>query len=62
MHDWNGVKVYEGNGLVPGDESSGWNGTFRGKEALTGVYLYEAVLLLTDGSLVNVVGDLTLVR
>lgn len=62
VFDWNGVKVYEVFDIKPGNKSDGWNGNFRGQPALTGVYLYEAVIKLIDGSLVTVVGDLTLIR
>ncbi|MBK7342046.1 MAG: gliding motility-associated C-terminal domain-containing protein [Saprospiraceae bacterium] len=41
---------------------TGWNGTFRGRPCDPGVYVYEMVLLLPDGSSKQISGEVELVR
>jgi subtilisin-like proprotein convertase family protein len=47
---------------MPGDPSFGWDGTYKGKQAIQGVYVVVAEMILADGSYYRYVGDLTLVR
>ena len=62
VFDRNGALVYEAAGFLPGDESYGWDGTFRGQKAQTGVYAYFAEIEFIDGDRVLFKGDVLLVR
>jgi len=62
IYDWNGALMFSTKNIKPGEENLGWNGTFQGKEALTGVYLYEVNLTTIGGKTIRMVGDVTLVR
>jgi gliding motility-associated-like protein len=44
------------------NQSECWNGTFRGKPAPNGVYAYKLQVTLTDGTVLEDSGTLTLVR
>lgn len=44
------------------DLNTGWDGTFEGKEANAGVYVYYVKALLTSGDVFELKGDVTLVR
>ena len=54
--------VFERAGFAPNDPSTGWDGTFRGRRLLPGVYLYHAIVRYTDGRTEDFTGDVTLVR
>ena len=43
-------------------EQDGWDGHFRGREALPGVYIYIAEVIYIDGRKERIKGELTLVR
>lgn len=43
-------------------QDKGWDGTFNGKKASSGVYVYKLRAVFTDGDVVNKNGDITLVR
>ena len=47
---------------ISGDPSFGWDGNYKGKQAVPGVYVVVVEMILTDGSMYKYVGDLTLVR
>jgi large repetitive protein len=55
-HRW-GEKVFETN-----DPHHGWDGTFKGKPAETGVYVYLVEARLENGMTVKRSGNVTLVR
>lgn len=59
--NWGGL-LYHETDLKPGDDSKGWRGTVNGQHAAIAVYIVEAKVILTDGSQVVYVGDLTLIR
>ena len=62
IYNWNGTLIFSANDMQPGEVSQGWDGTFEGRPAMEGVYLLEAVLLLSNGETTRVLTDLTLVR
>lgn len=62
IYDWFGTLVFETENIAPGVETAGWNGLHNGKPALTGVYMFQAVMTLSSNEQVEVVSDVTLVR
>jgi CHU_C Type IX secretion signal domain len=54
--------VFRSTEMVPGDPYIGWDGTFRGKEAVPGVYVLIIEFELADGKIWNYQGDITLIR
>ncbi len=40
----------------------GWNGQFRGADVPSGVYAYTLKALLNDGEIIELTGNITLVR
>ncbi len=57
-----GACVYEGKELTPGDDTIGWDGTFKGKECTPDVYAYFAEVEFLNGRIQIIKGDVTLVR
>jgi hypothetical protein len=57
-----GQSVIWAEGLTPGVEADGWDGTFNDKPMQPGVYVYTAELLYEDGVKEIVTGNITLVR
>ncbi len=62
VYDRWGEPVFVGQDLSPGNWQEGWDGTTRGHPVPQGVYVFHAEVELTDGSVVSVRGDVTLVR
>ena len=58
---WGGM-VYEGFDLALGDESLGWDGTWRGERMGTGVFAFYAEVGFIDGVTILYEGDVTLIR
>ncbi len=58
---WGG-QVFGLSDFLPGDNSIGWDGSFRGKNLREGVYIYFLEVEYTDGSVEMVKGDVTLFR
>ena len=54
--------VYMVENILPGDPTTGWDGTFNGKDVQPGVFIVFAELVLSDGSIWKYQGDVTLVR
>lgn len=54
--------VFERTDFAPNDPALGWDGTFRGKRLLPGVFVYQAIVRYTDGRTEFFTGDVTLVR
>ncbi len=46
----------------PNNPSEGWDGTFNGQAAQSGVYVYQITLVLADGTKIQEAGDITLFR
>lgn len=57
-----GVLVYEASNLLPDADRSGWDGSFRGKNAPEGVYVYVARVKLSGGDETLLKGSFTLMR
>jgi gliding motility-associated-like protein len=57
IHNRWGEKVFETE-----DISQCWDGTYIGVEATTGVYAFNVYLKQLDGTLVNKIGNISLVR
>ncbi|MCB9265185.1 MAG: gliding motility-associated C-terminal domain-containing protein [Lewinellaceae bacterium] len=57
-----GELVFKRDNFAPNDESLGWDGTFRGRVMPAGVYAYFGELVLKDGRVVVVKGEVVLVR
>ncbi len=57
-----GEKVFERKNFQPNEPALGWDGTFKGKPAVSDVFAYYAVFVMSDGSEEIVKGDLTLLR
>ena len=58
----NGGLMYENTGIIPGDESMGWDGSFLGKRMKTGVFVYVAEIAFIDGDTEIYSGSVTLLR
>lgn len=54
--------VFNSNEMIAGEPSIGWDGTFKGKEVATGVYVLFVELELEDGQIWKYRGDITLIR
>jgi gliding motility-associated-like protein len=57
-----GNKVFESNAFVLNESSSGWDGTFRGKSVVPGVYTWVASLKYIDGFEQWLRGDITVIK
>jgi gliding motility-associated-like protein len=57
-----GELVYSQQNFPPNDASYGWDGMFRGKKVLPGVYVFYAILEIKDREDMKVVGDITIIR
>jgi hypothetical protein len=57
-----GNKVFERQQFDAGVPELGWNGNVRGKQVDPAVYTFTAQVLLRDGTVKNIVGDITVVR
>jgi hypothetical protein len=57
-----GNKVFERQQFDAGVPELGWNGNVRGKQVDPAVYTFAAQVLLRDGTVKNIVGDVTVVR
>jgi gliding motility-associated-like protein len=52
-----GEKVYESE-----DETTGWDGSYKGAKEPSGIYTYEATIVSINGESANKKGSLTLIR
>ena len=57
-----GEMVYEVTNTMANDEPNGWDGTFRGQDLNSGVYIYVAEIRFVDGITEVFKGDVTLLR
>ena len=57
-----GELVYSRNNLPINNFNDGWDGTFNGKNAQEGVYVWTATVAFLDGEILRFNGDVTLVR
>ena len=58
---WGGL-VFENNNFRPNDPTLGWDGSFKGEPAQTGVYAYFAEVGFIDGVSIILEGDVSIVR
>ncbi|MCB0705625.1 MAG: gliding motility-associated C-terminal domain-containing protein [Saprospiraceae bacterium] len=59
---WGEMVFYKTNIPAGADETQGWDGTFRGREMNSGVYVYMAEVEYKDGRVILFRGDITLMR
>jgi gliding motility-associated-like protein len=57
-----GELIFEKENYPPNDPNQGWDGSYRGHPAPSDVYVFYAVLLLSDGTTKTISGDVTLIR
>ena len=57
-----GEMIFEEKNIFTNDESRAWNGKYRGKAAMQGVYAYHAVVQYLDGTTLDLSGDVLLLR
>ncbi|HHH55118.1 MAG TPA: gliding motility-associated C-terminal domain-containing protein, partial [Bacteroidetes bacterium] len=57
-----GELVFSQNDFPPNDANYGWDGNFRGKQVLPGVYVFYAILEIKDRPDMKFMGDITIVR
>ncbi len=62
IYDRWGEQVFGANNFFPNDPSQGWNGYFKGILMNPAVFVYYAELLMVDGSIKYLQGDITLIR
>jgi hypothetical protein len=59
IYDRNGGKVFSRNNFPPNDPLLGWNGRLKGQKVMLGVYTWRALLQLSDGTVIEELGTLT---
>lgn len=57
-----GNQVFQAQNIAPNDLAGGWDGTFKGQPAQSGVYIYYAEVAFSDGVDIQYSGDVTLMR
>jgi gliding motility-associated-like protein len=57
-----GEIVYEAKNFQPNDRAYGWDGTLKGQQVLSGVYVYFLEILFRDGSTKILVGEVSVIR
>ncbi len=58
---WGG-QIYQANNIKTNDEPAGWDGTFKGQELNIDVFVWVADIEFIDGEIIQLSGDVTLVR
>lgn len=62
VYDRWGELVFENLNMPKNDPNVGWRGRARGKDVMPGVYIYVAEVIMTDGTMQTLTGDVTVVR
>ncbi len=57
-----GNMVFESRSFQPGDDSFGWDGTYRGRELAPGVFVYKVEVTFDDGNTEIMDGTVTIIR
>jgi len=57
-----GQPVFEKLSFLANDQNSGWDGTFKGQDLPTDVYVYVIEVICTNSTILTVKGDITLLR
>ena len=58
---WGG-KIFDNKNFLPNLENEGWDGTFNGKNAEAGVYVYYFIVVYKDGKEAMFKGEVSLIR
>jgi len=58
---WGG-QIYQANDIHTNDEPAGWDGTFKGQDLNIDVFVWVALIEFIDGEIIQLSGDVTLVR
>lgn len=61
MNRW-GATVFDSSNTLPNSYADGWNGTYNGKPAEEGTYIYQIIVQLGNGTTETYKGNITLVR
>lgn len=56
-----GEVVFEKKNFAVNDVGSGWDGTYKGKNAQAGVYIYQVELYCSNGELIKFAGNISLI-
>ncbi len=62
VYDRWGNKVFKDENFLPNDENHGWDGTFKNRKASLGVYVWHAELLLVTGEILDIRGDVSIIK
>ena len=57
-----GEVVYEKNGFLPNDASTGWNGTFKGMKQNPDVYVYTVDIICDNSTTLTLKGNVALIQ
>ena len=57
-----GELVYEGKDMPLGENGGGWDGTFRDKPVMPGVFAFVAYVRFVDQEVIEYTGDVTVKR
>jgi len=59
VYDRWGNKIFENQNARFNEENTGWDGTFKGNDVQSGVYVYYIIALSADGSTLRLSGDVS---
>jgi gliding motility-associated-like protein len=62
VFDRNGSVVFERREVTPNNAADGWDGTYKGRPAPTGVYVYIMDVTCENNTVLNLKGNVTLIR
>ncbi|MBK9107449.1 MAG: gliding motility-associated C-terminal domain-containing protein [Saprospiraceae bacterium] len=62
IYDRLGEKVFEIMGVPVNEPLAGWNGSFQSKKLNPGVYFYYARIINKQKEIIEIKGDLNLIR
>jgi gliding motility-associated-like protein len=62
IFDRNGTIVFDKRVVTPNNAADGWDGTYKGRPAPTGVYVYIMEVTCGNNTVLNLKGNITLIR
>jgi gliding motility-associated-like protein len=62
VYDRWGELVYESGEFEVNSEANGWDGSYRGKPLMPGVYIWQVIVTYPDGREEALEGQTTLIR
>ena len=62
IYDRWGNLIFNIEGIPTSEPTLGWNGTYKGKDVNSGVYVYRYSLTTEDGEIITNIGDVTVIR